>query len=913
MNQLQRLHEIFDALLDVPAERREDWLNDHQIDMDTRSELQRLAEEDAQTGPLDRSPAATLATAFGNKEPTIDSVIGRRIGVFRIVRALGEGGMASVFLAQREGADFQQTVALKLLKRGALSDLDQAFFRRERQVLARLSHPGIARLIDGGVSEDGIAYLAMEYVDGVAITEWCRARSLSIEARVALVCKVARAAAAAHAALVVHRDIKPSNVLVTAAGEPMLLDFGIAKILRDEDGETTRTGVVPMTPQYASPEQWQGGAITTATDVYALGLLLFEVLTGRRANQNARQLPAATAAARLETRERIDRDLHRVLQMALTEEPRLRYPGAEAMADDLERYLSHQPVRAHPPSAWYRTRKFVERHRVSMAVSFLLILGLFASLAYSLWQARQAQAQAARAEQVSTFLIELFEAAGQSLPRQQRPTPASIVREARASLEGEAALDPATRASLLVTLANVSRLAGEYETALALADQAQALLGPDTAHEPRTRRQALLQRAQALRALGRAPEAKSLLAPLHAQFVAGRDELAVEGLATLAALEAETGALETAVLRARETASLAEQQHGSGSREALRMQMGLGDMLGLAGKQAESISVLEASLSRWREVGLPLDRHYVNTLMSLASARVNAGELVIAERETRQVLALLREIHDGPHDAVAQALQNLGGILSISGRIEEARPHIEEAARMFEALLGPNHMQVASAWDAMASVHMDRREFAAAAQTLERVTRICVEGGHENSDPACGRAWQNLSYAYLMQNRLEDAARANERSRDARRALHGESSPQFAATLSGLAGIRMRQQRYAEALELVQRGIALLDQAGHGDAPAATTMHATRARCLRETGQTVAALAALERAEALWQKNMPADRERELRLLLTRLDILIDLARTADARAVARAVLAGGFAADMLDEVSWKRINEAAR
>ncbi len=490
MNDLQRLRELFDALVDVPAAQWDAWFELRQIEPAVRSELRRLAREDEEGhGVLDRSIGLLAQTLAA---PTLreSDLIGGCIGPFRIERRLGEGGMASVFLARREGADFQQTVALKLLKRGALSPIEQSFFRRERQVLARLSHPNIARLIDGGVSPEGIAYLAMEYVDGSTIVRWCREHRLGIAERVTLLAKVARAAAAAHAALVVHRDIKPSNVLVNEAGEPVLLDFGIAKLLQPEsDQERTGSGYAPMTPEYAAPEQLRGEAVSTATDVYALGVLLYELLAGSRPDRARPRAPSSVLAAQRAatttgtgTAQRIGRDLDRIVQMALADDPARRYPGAAALADDLERFLSHQPVLAHPPSVWYRTSKFVQRHRGGVALTALLVLGMLASLALAIDQARGARLEAARARTVQEFLVGAVESARAVQPRDERPGIDDVVDAAARRARNDASLDPRTRAELLLALGKVALSASDDARAADLLAASRALassLAPD--------------------------------------------------------------------------------------------------------------------------------------------------------------------------------------------------------------------------------------------------------------------------------------------------------------------------------------------------------------------------------------------------------------------------------------------------
>jgi eukaryotic-like serine/threonine-protein kinase len=327
---------------------------------------------------------------------------GARIGPFRIVRELGRGGMGVVYLAERADGGFAQQVALKVLKRGLETDEVLARFRQERQILASLTHPNIARLLEGGMTADERPYFAMELVEGEPIDEYCARAGLDIGARVDLCIAVASAVQYAHRHLVIHRDLKPSNVLITPDGEIKLPDFGIAKLIAsDADAVAvpqTRTIARMMTPEYASPEQVRGGAITTASDVYQLGLMLYEVLTGTRA-QSLDGLDAAaadrvvcdteprrpsTVVTEARLRRELAGELDTIVLTALQKEPERRYPSVEALIADLVDYRDGRPISARAPSLAYRARKFVGRHRVASAataVGVALLGGLSGSTA----------------------------------------------------------------------------------------------------------------------------------------------------------------------------------------------------------------------------------------------------------------------------------------------------------------------------------------------------------------------------------------------------------------------------------------------------------------------------------------------------------------------------------------------------
>ncbi len=366
-----------------------------------RAEVESLL---SQTSRSIKSGAGSIAQAIVSPDAdrSNDPNVGRLIGSWRLGERIGTGGMGAVYLARRVGRAFEQTAAVKLLKRGTDTEEVLRRFRAERQILARLAHPNIARLLDGGETDDGLPFFALEHIaNGVPLTTFSRSEKLSIPARLELFCKVCAAVQFAHQSLVVHRDLKPGNILVTPEGEPKLLDFGIAKLLEENeghDGAHTLPGHARLTPAYASPEQVRGEPVTTASDIYSLGVLLYELLVGRPANAfNA--LPfspgevlrviggreptrPSLAVAAPELRRRLRGDLANIVSRALSAEPERRYPSASALAEDLRRHLENRPVRARPDTLRYRTTKFIGRNKVGVAVGtavFLALAGAFAA------------------------------------------------------------------------------------------------------------------------------------------------------------------------------------------------------------------------------------------------------------------------------------------------------------------------------------------------------------------------------------------------------------------------------------------------------------------------------------------------------------------------------------------------------
>ena len=381
-------------------------------DPEIRQQVERLLKAHRGSEGFLETPVAGFAPAASSadEDGEVAVPLPARIGPYRVLSELGRGGMGTVYLAEREDEGFRKTVAVKVVRRG----MDSAFvlrrFRTERRILAALEHPGIARLYDGGTTEDGLPYFVMEYVPGESLLTYCDARTLPIAERLRLFRRVCNAVQFAHQALVVHRDLKPSNVLVTPQGNPKLLDFGIAKLLAPpatgDVEEATATLLRVMTPGYASPEQVRGGPVTTASDVYSLGVILYELLSGQRPYRvhgldaaevervvTTQEAAPPSAAAAQGLRRALRGDLDNIVLKALQKDPVHRYATAAELADDIGRHLDGRPVHARPDRRAYRAAKFIRRHRLAVAAATAAVIALAAGLAVALWQARVARAE----------------------------------------------------------------------------------------------------------------------------------------------------------------------------------------------------------------------------------------------------------------------------------------------------------------------------------------------------------------------------------------------------------------------------------------------------------------------------------------------------------------------------------------
>jgi serine/threonine protein kinase len=495
----RRVEEILGAALELPPEERRSFAERaSRGDGELLAEVLSLLAADAGAGAFLGRPLLS-PTGEPPAEEEEPAWIGRTIGPYRLVRRLGEGGMSAVYLAVRSEEQFQQQVAVKLIRAGVAGAEQLRRFRTERQILARLNHPGIARLFDGGTTPEGLPYFVLEYVDGEPIDRYCDRRRLSVAERLGLFRTVCEAVHYAHQNLVVHRDLKPGNILVTAEGVPKLLDFGIAKPLPPEPAAAgaapTAAWLRLLTPEYASPEQIQGKPVTTATDVYSLGVLLYKLLTGHlpyRLEERTPQAierailerepirpsaavgrgadagsPDAAGSARAEAeavsglrgvrprqlRRQLAGDLDNMVLKALRKEPQRRYGSVEQFSEDVRRHLERRPVEAHPSSLAYRTRKFLRRSRLALGVAAAFVLVLVAALVLlALQSVRAAERERDHAREVARFLEEVF----------CSDRPAAVAAEA--GPEGE------VQAALRQTLDRILRDLGDL-------DRAETLLG----------------------------------------------------------------------------------------------------------------------------------------------------------------------------------------------------------------------------------------------------------------------------------------------------------------------------------------------------------------------------------------------------------------------------------------------------
>lgn len=700
-----------------------------------------------------------LGQAAFVKTPEAGDVFGN----YRLEKALGEGGMGMVFQAVRADDSFDASVAIKVMRAGMQSAAMQERFLAERQILANLSHPNIARLYDGGISDDGHNYIVMEYVDGVPIDVYCRKHKANIKQRLQLLRKVCAAVAYAHANLVVHRDLKPANILVDAQGEPKLLDFGIAKMLSADGNMATRTQLQAMTPEYAAPEQLRGESVGTATDVYALGMVAYELLAGRRPYYFDRENTEAIYKAVCEYDPKrpgsirshatsgifgevdlptfetpdtlpgtITQDLDIIILKALRKEPGRRYASVQQMEEDLERYEQGFPIKARKDTLTYRTSKFVRRHKFAVSSACILAVLLLCSLVL-FWvqrnhalQAQQiAEHEAAVSSRTAEFLKGLFTDARPEAGKGKILTAQDILDRGADKLLENMEEDTTVKLELATTVANAYGQLGHYEASNSFLRQIREYSEPESEQWARLTADMgkglvhMRRQKEAINTLREAIEVLSRYTTTDLDLIDARRNLGK-------------------MLRFGKNKAYRE--------EAFEL-------------AAANLEALEMSGDESSQLALCMDE--------MAGAYRGLGEAYAAEALYRESLALRRRLHDGPYTTTAQALNNLGMLLAENKRFQEARVIFEEAYAM--------------------------RRFM-----------------HPQGHPTISIVSNNLGVLNKDMGKYEQARFYYEQSRNNTCAIKGDGNPNYIYATLLLAKSYALQKNYTQAIPYAEEGIGLI-------------------------------------------------------------------------------------------------------
>jgi serine/threonine protein kinase len=873
--ELARLSELLDQALDLPRDERAAWLDQlGEADATLRPQLEAmLADADDETtggaanspgllGVLDALPGLAGVAAEA-KMASADPGL-RQVGPYCLLRPLGHGGMGTVWLAERVDGALQRAVALKLPHASSLHQPALAHrFERERDILAALEHPHIARLYDAGVTESGQPYLALEYVEGLPITTYCDERQLPLRARVDLFLQVLEAIQYAHARLVVHRDLKPSNIFVTDAhtrsgggewsgqdrrspgrneGQVRLLDFGIATLL--DEGDTPRTHAAtewshaPMTPDYASPEQIAHQPIGTASDVYSLGVVFYELVTGQRPYRLPRDTRGAledailgvdpTKPSRMPTtetaasqralrpaglRRQLRGDLDNIALMALRKNPAERYPSAEAFKQDLKRWLRNKPVHAHPGSWWYRTRKFVQRHKLPVAATALAGTGMVAALAVALNQAEVARRESQRTKAVQEFLVGLFNEADPARAQGRELTVRDLLARGERELQAKLLSEPDLNVALSGVLIDIYNKLGDNKPALPLAE---------------ARRDLMLQS--------------------HGE---GSLEHA-RALVTLAYVHKSLGHHDASLAMLRDARPMLVSHGPQANADVLLADQGMADNLFDLNKHEEGRALLQSLMPA-------IVKQYGKDSYEEALARVRLATSLASQGRKEEATKALKEFEPllqkdwrsvGMGGAALRA--DVGFTLWQMRLFPESIRTLEKAIAELDRLAGPHNTLSIQASRTLGMAYMDSGRY----RKADEVFAGNVDRSKEVYGPEDGETALNMSFRVMTLHRTGQTASAEEAGRESVRIAQAQGSSLSASEVRGFV------RRYAtsltangkseEALRWFDQLVAQEIAAGQKDTRHAATLM-LRAGTLNALGRGTEAVAAAEAAMAAWQ------------------------------------------------------------
>ena len=746
-----------------------------------------------------------------------------QVGHYEILSELGAGGMGRVYLGRRVGADFDKNVAIKVLRAGMDDGAFLTRFRAERRILAQLDHPNIATLLDGGTTDQGLPYLVMEYVEGQGLTRHADEYGLDLRARLGLFEKVCAAVVALHRSLIVHRDLKPSNILVTADGVPKLLDFGIAKILEAdvEDGTVmnTQTGMLLFTPEYGSPEQSRGEVITTASDVYSLGVILFELLTGKRPYSFPTRTPVGIERVLTETESptmssvagegsrALTGDLDTIVAMALRKEPARRYQSVALLLEDLQNYRQGLPVRARADTFAYRAQKFVRRRAGWIAAALMLVallVGFAVSMALQVERTvHQRDLAAERAEvagEVSRFLVDLFRVSAPDEAVGEQITARSLLDRGANQIRYDVETDGVVRAALLEAMGRAYMALGNAEQAGELLEQSVELFAAD-------------------------PEKRSERASAEAR---------------LASVWMTKGEGQRAEALVRDAIQVLRATHGPSHPEVARATMALSEILGELGRYGEALAAAAEARAALESAVPAQVRDQVAAIVQEAGHHESMGDYGTAETLLLEAREIQRGLFGGDHPDVASTLRALGMVYESQGRLDEGIAAVEEAIRMDVAIMGEEHPNVDDARFTLASLQKESGHLPEALALYRAILERDTERYGEH--PYVALDMGNIAGILIRLGEFEEAAQKYAGALALQRRLLPPGHPEIATTLSNTGAMHRRQQNYDLAVPYFEEALAMREKLFPADHPALLTSRNLLAISYQDQGETKKAL-----------------------------------------------------------------------
>ncbi len=871
----REIDQVFAEALDRPLAERKAFLDEACAgDPELRLAVERLLLADEASDTFLEQPASEL---LGLIPKEVEA--GERLGPYRLLRKLGAGGMGTVYLARREDEHYQQDVALKILRSGLQGTEAVHRFLAERQILARLEHPNIARLYDGGSTPDGRPYLVMELVEGLPVDEYCDRHQLTVDRRFDLFRRICGAVQYAHQNLIVHRDLKPGNILVTEAGEPKLLDFGIAKRLEPGSAtkpELTRTGSRMMTPSYASPEQVRGEAITTASDVYSLGVLLYGLLAGcgpyrvesglaheieraiceqeperpsaalfRAGSPSAEEIARNRATRPQALRRRLLGDLDNIALMALRKEPARRYGSAAQLARDVENHLQSLPVVARPDTLSYRARKFVGRHRVGVSAAALVVLLVAGFIVSLIVQGRRIARERDKAQYSLSFLLDTFKDADPYHTKGEHLTADEILTTGAERVSRDLSGRPDVQAALMDAIGEVERGLGRYDRA-----------------EP------LLERGLALRRATFGPESLE----------------GAESLEHLGLLKRERSAFAEAERLLRQSLAIKEARLGDRNLETAKTLNELGDLLVNNGKAVEAERLHRDAGKIATRVEGAVGPTVAESLLYLSKAKLAQGNKVAAERIARQALVVESGVVGARDPRLLDLQSKVGSILIEAGKYKEAEILLRKTLSAQREILGQQHPDVSDTLHSLAYV-LHREGSWDKAEAINRDLLRTLRAQFGPSHPLIDDTLINLGTNIDAQGRPSEALPYYLEALEIRRQKFPRDSAQMAQALLLTASAYRGLKEYPDAISYSGQALEILEkiQDPHVDF------------ALREIGRDYLGLGRpakaepyLRRALELRRASLGRDHPDLATARFTLADCLVDLGRYDEAEALLR-------------------------
>ncbi len=765
---------LFREMADLPPAARENIFAARNITAELRAEVESLLAFDSKEDHLVTHHIGQAAEAVvrADGEPLEASLAGQIVGSYTLVSPIGHGGMGTVWLARRSDGRFEGRAAVKFLNAALVGGAGGERFRREGSVLARFAHPHIARLIDAGVSSFGQPYLVLEHVGGESIDRYCDTCGLGTEGRIRLFLDALDAVAHAHSNLIVHRDIKPSNVLVTPDGRVKLLDFGIAKLLEDagepaEATALTREGGLALTPEFAAPEQVTGGAITTATDVYSSGVLLYLLLGGKRRAGSPAEAMRALVDAEFPRLPAVRGDLATIVAKALKRAPAERYVSAAAFAEDLHHYLDHEPIAARPDTPGYRTAKFLRRRwRAVTAVSAAALLVVVLTSFYTVRLASErnhARFEAEKATKVSDLLISMLTAADpfSSLHETKEPTVRGLLDRGDARVHKELAGQPDMQAQMLTVMGRVYERLGANDKAQALLEEALAI----ARHGP-------------------------------------VNEALAQTLNDLGVLHKDKGEFPAAVPLLEEALAIRRKLLGNENKDVAVTVSEVGRAYTNQGDTERAEPLLAEALRIRRKILGEDDTETATTENDLALVLRDRGQLSEAAVLFRQSLAVHRKVFGEEHASVARVMSNLGTVTEEMGDVAGAESLFRQSLAVRRRVLDPKHPDIGKALNKLANIWRQQGKYEEAAASLREAIEI-VRPALGNENPVTAECMANLARVYLAQGQAAAAEPLVRRAVEIRRRVLHEGNWLTASAESLLGAVLVAMGRYAEAEPLL--------------------------------------------------------------------------------------------------------------